>query len=69
MKTNKWALITGASSGFGVDFSHILGRLGINLVLVARRESRLETLKNQLIELYQIEVEIIPMDLSTDHSD
>ncbi|MCK5883555.1 MAG: SDR family oxidoreductase [Bacteriovoracaceae bacterium] len=61
---SKWALITGASSGLGVDFSHILARLGINLVIVARRQDRLEKLKETLKKEYNIKVEVIVMDLS-----
>jgi uncharacterized protein len=64
MKTKEWALLTGASSGFGVDYAHILGERGINLVLTARRVERLEELKNEVISKYGVEVKIIPADLS-----
>ncbi|TNF00674.1 MAG: SDR family oxidoreductase [Deltaproteobacteria bacterium] len=64
MKTKEWALLTGASSGFGVDYAHILGERGVNLVLTARRVDRLEELKNEVISKYGVEVKIIPADLS-----
>ena len=33
----KWGLITGASSGFGVEFATVLAKQNANPVLVARR--------------------------------
>jgi short-subunit dehydrogenase len=37
-----WALVTGASSGLGVDFARQLAERGWNLVLTARRREQLE---------------------------
>jgi hypothetical protein len=45
---NPIALITGASSGLGVEFARQLGRRGYTVVLVARRLERLETLASEL---------------------
>lgn len=45
-----WGLVTGASSGFGVEFAKQLWHVGVNLVLVARRKDRLDDLKKVLLE-------------------
>ncbi len=44
----KVVLLTGASSGLGVQFAHALNSVGASLVLVARRTDRLEQLASQL---------------------
>lgn len=62
--SGKWALITGASSGFGVDFSHLLAERGANLVLVARRAQPMEELAAELRERYGIATYVKPMDLA-----
>jgi len=61
----EWALITGASSGFGVDYANILASKGYSLVITARRLDRLESLKLELESKYSIEVHCISSDLST----
>jgi short-subunit dehydrogenase len=61
---DKWALVTGASSGFGADFARELGALGCNLVLTARRESRLVQLAKEITERFGVSVKVIPLDLS-----
>jgi hypothetical protein len=44
----KWAVVTGASSGLGVDFTKELALLGYSVVLVARRGDLLEKLSQEL---------------------
>lgn len=44
----KVAIVTGASSGLGVQFSLALARQGANLAIVARREDKLEEVKKQV---------------------
>lgn len=61
---NKYALVTGASSGIGVDFAHILAENGCHLIIVARRLERLQKVKDTLQEKFGIKVEVICMDLS-----
>jgi short-subunit dehydrogenase len=60
----KTALITGASSGIGMEMAKIFAQNGITLVLVARRENILEKLKLELEEQYKIKVFNIIRDLS-----
>ena len=61
-----WALITGASSGLGVEFAKQLAELGLNLILVARRRGRLENLAKSLGRDHHIQIKIVSVDLSTD---
>jgi uncharacterized protein len=59
----KTALVTGASSGLGVDFARYLAECGCSLVLVARRAERLRELQAELSTRYQVSVEYVAMDL------
>ncbi|CAH1059235.1 hypothetical protein PAECIP111894_05441 [Paenibacillus pseudetheri] len=58
------ALVTGASSGIGEQFARQLAKQGSHLVLVARSESKLESLTSELRKMYGIKTEVISMDLS-----
>ena len=59
------ALITGASAGIGREFARQLGGRAATLVLVARRQARLEELRMELLGRHpQLRVEIRPTDLS-----
>ncbi len=60
----KWALVTGASSGFGVEFATLLAEQKANLVLVARRAEPMERLAEQLRQEHRVNVMVEGMDLS-----
>ncbi|MBI4705117.1 MAG: SDR family oxidoreductase [Deltaproteobacteria bacterium] len=60
----RWALVTGASSGLGVDFARELARRGCHLVLVARREERLRAVADELRREHGVAVEVVAIDLA-----
>jgi short-subunit dehydrogenase len=60
----KAALITGASSGIGKELAVIHAEHGGDLLLVARRGTRLDEIKKDLETNHSVEVRIIPKDLS-----
>ncbi|MDR6632607.1 short-subunit dehydrogenase [Phyllobacterium sp. 1468] len=60
------ALITGASAGIGQGYSEHLARTGHDLVLVARREDRLNELASRLRDAHGIAVEVLVADLSSE---
>jgi short-subunit dehydrogenase len=63
MKSNKTALVTGASSGIGKELARIHAERGGDLVITARREERLNALKEELEEKHGVEVMVIVKDL------
>lgn len=63
-----YALITGASSGIGLELAKIMAEKGHNLLLVARREPELLRLKQQLESMHRVKVEVLTMDLSKPQS-
>ena len=58
------ALITGASSGIGAEYSRQLAAHHYDLILVARRKKKLEELADVLRKTYGIVVKILAADLS-----
>lgn len=63
----KWALITGATSGIGESFSRLLAAEQFNIVLVARDEARLHDRAENLKSKFGVQTFIIVADLATEN--
>lgn len=59
-----YALVTGASEGIGRSFAQALAKAGMNVLLVARRDDRLNALAKELEAQYKILCPVIKADLS-----
>lgn len=64
----KVALITGASSGIGREFARIHASNGGDLVIIARREYKLNELKQELEKKHKVKVKVIVKDLTLPQS-
>lgn len=61
---DRWALVTGASSGLGAEFARQLAGLGMHLVLVARRRESMDALAAELRQQHATKCLVVPLDLT-----
>lgn len=59
----KIALITGATSGIGAACAHLFAAQGYHLILVARRQDKLEDISKRLIDKYAVDVKTVIADV------
>jgi short-subunit dehydrogenase len=62
------AIITGASSGIGLELARIMAEEGHNLILTARNVLALEELATELRGKHNVDIQVIPCDLSEPRS-
>ncbi|WP_256012799.1 SDR family NAD(P)-dependent oxidoreductase [Desertivirga xinjiangensis] len=63
MNNEKYALITGATSGIGYELAKLFAKDHYNLIIVARDENELSTTASKLKQEFNISVETISKDL------
>jgi uncharacterized protein len=68
MKTNPIALITGASSGIGLELAKLFARESHDLALVARSHDKLKDIANDLQKTFGVQVKYYTKDLSISSS-
>ena len=61
---NSYALVTGATSGIGLEISKDLARRGFDLILVARTTEKLVKISNELTQEYNIKCDYFSSDLT-----
>ncbi|MDD9892258.1 MAG: SDR family oxidoreductase [Gammaproteobacteria bacterium] len=62
------ALITGASSGIGLEMARLMAADKVDLVLVARSVDKLQTLADELKSHHNVAVDVIASDLSKENA-
>ena len=61
---SKYALITGGASGLGKDLAELFLKDGINLFLVSSNINNLEAAKKEFSAKYNVDIQILALDLS-----
>lgn len=64
----EYIIITGASSGIGLEMAKLLAEKNYNLLLIARNEEKLQQLQNEIQLQYGVDVDYLLFDLSEQHS-
>ena len=67
-KEDRYALVTGASSGIGYELAKLFAQDGKNIVLVARSKDKLDELKKEIEKKSGTSVKVLTKDLSDSKS-
>jgi len=65
LKAGSLAVVTGASSGLGVDFARSLARRKVDVILTARREDRLKEVAAEVSGRFGVTAHVLPHDLGS----
>lgn len=65
-KYGDWAIVTGSSSGIGLELATQLASAGLNIVVVSRQSEKLYALAKSLTQEFGIDVKTIETDVSAE---
>ena len=60
----EYAVVTGATSGIGLEFARLFASDGVSLVLVARGKAELEQVAKELRDSFAVDVHVLSADLA-----
>ncbi|GMH86315.1 hypothetical protein TrVE_jg11691 [Triparma verrucosa] len=63
-KYGEWAVVTGGTSGIGMEFVHTFGRKGINVIVVSRSVEKMEKLKEDFESKYSVKCKYVQYDFN-----
>ena len=61
---NKWSVISGATSGVGLETARALAAAKSNIIIVCRNAKKAEPIQTELQEKYQVQVNIVVADFA-----
>ncbi len=61
---DRYALVTGASSGIGYELAKLFAKDGKNIIVIARSQDKLEALKTDIENKYGTSVRVLVKELS-----
>ncbi|CAL8125537.1 unnamed protein product [Orchesella dallaii] len=63
-KLGSWAVVTGCTAGIGEAYAHGLAKRGMNVVLIARSQEKLDKVEREIRELYNVQTKVIIVDFT-----
>ena len=66
--SGEWAVVTGACSGIGLEFSHRLAELGASVVMVSNRERELQEAARDVASRHDVNTLPLTLDLTSERA-
>uniref|UniRef100_A0A1I8PSS8 Very-long-chain 3-oxoacyl-CoA reductase n=1 Tax=Stomoxys calcitrans TaxID=35570 RepID=A0A1I8PSS8_STOCA len=63
-RMGSWAVVTGATDGIGKAYAKELAKKGLNIVLISRSLSKLETVAKEIAQAYSVDTKFVDVDFT-----